>query len=239
MKAQANGVLNVSSLDGWWDEAWQIGLDAGAEVGWAIGKGESYTDPNHQDQIEAEALYELLEREIVPSFYERRADGLPRKWIDRMKTSIIHLCPEFNMHRMVMQYAGEYYLSTHRRNSRLQSDYAARSRSLASWLARIDTAWPRIEVRSVSNGVGEIPLGDHVQFPPAFSSTPSLPKTSPYKFFLAASTPAAKSNLPKSLPCSRKKPKTADVTASKPPCTPTKAASSATPSASSRITPTP
>ncbi|MGB8323972.1 MAG: hypothetical protein WCE52_13520 [Candidatus Acidiferrum sp.] len=54
MKAQANGVLNVSTLDGWWDEAWQIGLDAGAEVDLAIGKGESYTDPGHQEQIEAE-----------------------------------------------------------------------------------------------------------------------------------------------------------------------------------------
>lgn len=67
------------------------------------------------------------------------------------------------MQRMVMQYAGEHYLSTHRRNARLQSDYAALSRNLAAWRARIDSAWPRIEVRSVSNDVGEIPLGDQVQ----------------------------------------------------------------------------
>ena len=116
MKAQANGALNVSTLDGWWDEAWQIGLDTGAEVGWAIGKGEPYQDPGYQDQVEAQALYQLLEREIVPAFYERRADGLPRKWIDRMKTSIIRLCPEFNMHRMVIQYANGYYLSVHCRH---------------------------------------------------------------------------------------------------------------------------
>jgi starch phosphorylase len=72
--------------------------------GWAL------QDPGYQDQVEAEVLYQLLESEIVPTFYERRSDGLPRKWIDRMKASIIRLCPEFNMHRMVMQYADEYYI---------------------------------------------------------------------------------------------------------------------------------
>lgn len=162
MKAQANGVLNVSTLDGWWDEAWQIGLDAGAEVGWAIGKGESYQDPGYQDQVEAEALYELLEREIVPAFYERRADGLPRKWIDRMKTSIIRLCPEFNMHRMVIQYADEYYLSAHRRHLGLQADNSSRARNLAAWRARLEAAWPHLQIRSVSNGFGELNLGGEI-----------------------------------------------------------------------------
>jgi starch phosphorylase len=163
MKAQANGVLNVSTLDGWWDEAWQIGLDTGAEVGWAIGKGESYQDPGYQDQVEAEALYQLLEREIVPAFYERRADGLPRKWIDRMKTSIIRLCPEFNMHRMVIQYANEYYLSVHRRHRRLQADDASHARNLAAWRARIEAAWPRLEVKNVSNDLGEVNLDNELK----------------------------------------------------------------------------
>ncbi|MGB7848270.1 MAG: alpha-glucan family phosphorylase [Candidatus Acidiferrum sp.] len=163
MKAQANGVLNVSTLDGWWDEAWQIGLDSGAEVGWAIGKGESYQDPTYQDHVEAEALYQLLEREIVPAFYERRADGLPRKWIDRMKTSIIRLCPEFNMHRMVMQYADEYYLSAHRRHLRLQADDASHARNFAAWRARVEAAWPRLQLKSVSSGLNEVNLGNEIQ----------------------------------------------------------------------------
>jgi len=163
MKAQANGVLNVSTLDGWWDEAWQIGLDTGAEVGWAIGKGESYQDPGYQDQVEAEALYQLLEREIVPAFYERRADGLPRKWIDRMKTSIIRLCPEFNMHRMVIKYANEYYLSAHHRHLRLQADNASHARNLAAWRARVEAAWPRLEVKNVSNDLGEVNLDNEIK----------------------------------------------------------------------------
>ena len=162
MKAQANGVLNVSTLDGWWDEAWQMGLDSGEEVGWAIGKGESYQDPAYQDQVEAEALYQLLEREIVPAFYERRADGLPRKWVD-LKTSMIRLCPEFNMHRMVMQYADEYYLSAHRRHLRLQADDATPARNLAAWYSRVEAAWPHLAVKSVSNGSGTVDIGNEVQ----------------------------------------------------------------------------
>ncbi len=86
MKALANGAINVSTLDGWWDEAWQIGARLHADVGWALGSGESYVDPVQQDQVEAAALYDLLEREIVPAFYDRRTDGLPRKWIAIMKT---------------------------------------------------------------------------------------------------------------------------------------------------------
>ncbi len=163
MKAQANGVLNVSTLDGWWDEAWQIGLDTGAEVGWAIGKGESYQDPAYQDQVEAGALYELLEREIVPAFYERRSDGLPRKWIDRMKASIIRLNPEFNMHRMVIQYANGYYLSVHRRHRALQENKSSRARNLAAWRARVEAAWPRLAVKTVSNDVGEVNLDNEIK----------------------------------------------------------------------------
>ena len=81
MKAGVNGVLNCSILDGWWAEGY------GPEVGWAIGSGEEYQDEELQDRIESEALYDLLEHEIVPMFYQRGRDGLPREWIKRMKAS--------------------------------------------------------------------------------------------------------------------------------------------------------
>jgi starch phosphorylase len=162
MKALANGVLNVSTLDGWWDEAWRFRGDNGSDVGWAIGRGEAYVDLDYQDQVEAEALYELLERQIVPAFYERRADGMPPKWIGLMKTSIAKLCPEFNMHRMVKQYAEEYYLVTHGRYQNLRADDSARARSLADWLSRVESAWPLLSVDSVKNETTEIRLGDEV-----------------------------------------------------------------------------
>jgi starch phosphorylase len=162
MKAQANGVLNVSTLDGWWGEAWQIGSDKHVEVGWAIGKGETYQDPAYQNQVEAEALYELLEREIVPAFYDRRSDGLPRKWIELMKNSITHLCPEFNMHRQVMQYAGGYYLVAHRRHQLLKAEHAARAKEFAAWQHRVQAAWPRLRIESLPTASSEIAIGEEM-----------------------------------------------------------------------------
>ena len=160
MKALANGVLNVSILDGWWDEAWSMGKQCDNDVGWAIGNGESYGDRDEQDQLEADALYDLLEREIVPEFYERRSDGIPAKWVVRMKRSIGTLCPEFNMHRMVMQYVNRYYVVANGRFERLQSDNALRVRNLADWQARVRAAWPGISVESAERSLMEIHLGE-------------------------------------------------------------------------------
>jgi glycogen phosphorylase len=162
MKALANGVLNVSTLDGWWDEAWQIGKASATEVGWAIGGGEHYDDPYQQDQSEAGALYELLEREIVPTFYDRKADGLPRKWISLMKSSISKLCPEFNMHRMAMQYTQDAYLTAHHRFQKLSAGNAGNAKEVAAWFAKVESEWPRLSVESVSETASEIRLGDEV-----------------------------------------------------------------------------
>jgi glycogen phosphorylase len=162
MKALANGVINVSTLDGWWDEAWQIGKGSEGDVGWAIGSGESYDDPYQQDQSEAEALYELLEHEIVPTFYDRRSNGLPRKWIALMKNSIVKLCPEFNMQRMAMQYADESYVKAHQRFRNLSAANAARAKEVAAWMRKVETDWPRLSVESIGEGVSEIRLGEEV-----------------------------------------------------------------------------
>jgi starch phosphorylase len=163
MKAQANGVLNLSILDGWWDEAWQLGRERGVDVGWAIGNGEAYNDPIYQDQVEAEALYEILESEIVPAFYDRRVDGLPTRWLSRMKSSIATLCPEFNMHRMVTQYIDGYYVAADARYRRLHHDNAGHARQFAAWLNRIQAAWPLLTVNVVRESVRELSLGNELQ----------------------------------------------------------------------------
>ncbi len=163
MKALANGVLNLSTLDGWWDEAWALGLRQGADIGWAIGRGEIYTDQSRQDDVESEALYDLLEGEIVPTFYERRADGLPSKWIARMKSSIAVLCPAFNMHRMVKQYTNEYYLVAHGRFGQLNAEGGVKARQLAGWLDKVEKAWPQIRIDSVGESIPEIELGSHLE----------------------------------------------------------------------------
>ncbi|MFM6308296.1 MAG: alpha-glucan family phosphorylase, partial [Dolichospermum sp.] len=104
MKAAMNGLPNLSVLDGWWDEADYV------RTGWAIGHGENYEDPNYQDEIEANALYELLEKEVIPLFYDHRdGDGLPRLWVAKMKDAIRLNCPFFNTARMVGEYAVRAY----------------------------------------------------------------------------------------------------------------------------------
>ncbi|MFN2290487.1 MAG: alpha-glucan family phosphorylase [Anaerolineae bacterium] len=140
MKAMANGVLNLSILDGWWDEAYQ------PEFGWAIGQGEVYDDPDYQDEVEAEALYELLEREVVPIFYERASDGLPHLWIARMKASLAHLCAYFNTHRMVQEYTDRFYMPAVERARQLAADEMARAKSLAAWKGRVRQNWSEVKV---------------------------------------------------------------------------------------------
>ena len=140
MKAAANGALNLSTLDGWWDEAYR------PELGWAIGRGETYKDANYQDQVEAEALYNLLERDVVPAFYERSVDGLPRRWIGMMKASIGNLCQFFNTHRMVQEYADRFYLPAVGHYKQLSVDSMAGARALAAWKRRVQQGWPQVRV---------------------------------------------------------------------------------------------
>src|SRR5208337_5374616 len=80
MKAAANGVLNLSVPDGWWDEVWNDPQNS-RQMGWAIGNGEDYSDRQYQDQVEAQALYDLLERDVIPTFYDRGPDRIPRQWV--------------------------------------------------------------------------------------------------------------------------------------------------------------
>jgi starch phosphorylase len=104
-----------------------------------------------QDQLEAEALYDLLERDVVPTFYERGVERLPRRWIDRMKASIGILCHNFNTHRMVREYVETYYLPAHQRYANLAEDNGARARTLAAWVGRVRQSWPQVRVESVEN----------------------------------------------------------------------------------------
>ena len=136
MKAAANGALNLSTLDGWWDEAWKLSDDHANKIGWAIGRGETYPNREYQDQVEAEALYEMLERDVVPAFYERNHDRLPRKWIARMKSTLSVLCCRFNTHRMVREYTERFYLVAHAKFAQLEADGGQRAKALAAWLDR-------------------------------------------------------------------------------------------------------
>ncbi len=143
MKVPPNGGLNLSILDGWWPEAVRH------DNGWAIGQGEDYTNHDYQDTVESHALYDLLEKEVVPLFYDRGVDGLPRGWIARMKASIRTVCPVFNTDRMVSEYTERFYLPAAARALRLEKERHAGARALGEAAVRIRSGWPQLAIRSV------------------------------------------------------------------------------------------
>jgi len=104
MKAAVNGVLNCSILDGWWVEGYN-----GAN-GWAIGQAKDYSDQYQQDEEDGRSLYQILEEEVVPLFYNRDRDNVPRGWVEMMRESIRSCAPNFGTRRMVKEYTTELYL---------------------------------------------------------------------------------------------------------------------------------
>ncbi len=152
MKAAANGVLNLSTLDGWWCEGYI------PDGGWVIGAGENYENLEYQDTVESQALYNVLENEIVPLFYARSADNLPRAWIQRMKACVKWVAPRFNTHRMLAEYARRFYCPAATRYHHLTGDSMDRVKAFAQWKSEIRHAWQEFAVREVtmnaSNGDG-------------------------------------------------------------------------------------
>jgi starch phosphorylase len=157
MKASVNGGLNMSILDGWWVEAYRF------NTGWAIGRGEEYTDFQYQDDVESSAIYDVLEKEVVPLFYQRGPDGLPRGWIGLMKAAMRSICPVFNTNRMVHEYAERFYLPSADRYQRLAENGMARAKALAEWKSQVQKHWPEIRVESVkADTPDELQVGDEL-----------------------------------------------------------------------------
>jgi starch phosphorylase len=151
MKAAVNGALNMSTLDGWWCEGYT------PEGGWAIGAGESYEDTDYQDMVESQAIYDLLENEVIPLFYTRSADNLPRPWIRRVKNSIKWIAPRFNTHRMVAEYTQRFYNPAVAKYRYLTAKACARARAFSKWKAEMREAWPEFTVKDV---IMEVHNGD-------------------------------------------------------------------------------
>ena len=138
MKILVNGGLNLSELDGWWAEAYS------PEVGWALGDGQEHLDQAACDAIEAEQLYSLLENEVVPTFYDRDAEGLPTGWVKRMRESMARLTPLFSATRSVKEYTDRYYLPAHSAYLERASDGGAQSAATVEWRNRLDAHWPLV-----------------------------------------------------------------------------------------------
>ncbi|MGD2125943.1 MAG: alpha-glucan family phosphorylase [Desulfobacteraceae bacterium] len=143
MKAVANGALHLSVLDGWWDEGYD------RDIGWTIGNGEQYEDHGFQDDLESQALYDILEKDIIPIFYDRGPDGLPRRWLAMMKASMHRLCPMFNTHRMVSEYWDRFYLPAATRGSELMQKECEGLRRLAAWREKLMYNWANVAIQDI------------------------------------------------------------------------------------------
>ncbi len=158
MKVAANGGLNLSILDGWWEEGYD------PSIGWSIGKGEMMENPAYQDERDAEHLYDQLEHAIIPLFYEHSSEGLPLKWIARMKRSIAVHSSFFNTHRMVQEYTEKIYLAAASCTEALYTKDMKEVRSLSDWERRVQESWPNVQIH-----IHEEATKDHLQVGDPFS----------------------------------------------------------------------
>jgi starch phosphorylase len=158
MKAAINGALNFSILDGWWCEGYREG------VGWSIGNGEEYEDHAYQDAVESQALYNILENELVPCFYDRKKGDLPTLWIEKMKASMKMAMEGFCSLRMVTDYAGKLYAPAARWYDRLVADGGAEAKRLGAQQERVRSLWKSIKIDPPARDIrGVQRVGDSFQ----------------------------------------------------------------------------
>ncbi len=148
MKVVPNGGLNCSILDGWWAEGFERG------AGWAIGGTTQEENESHQDWLDSQDLYDLLESEIAPTFYYRTENGVPIRWLEMMRKSMSELAPTFSTLRMVREYASRFYMPASRSFIRLEADDLQRAKSALIWRDRIASSWDHVRVRHVSDNAG-------------------------------------------------------------------------------------
>ncbi|MFP3899784.1 MAG: alpha-glucan family phosphorylase [Acidimicrobiia bacterium] len=153
MKAALNGALNLSVLDGWWNETYD-----GAN-GWAIPSAEDVEDLDRRDELEAGALFDLLEHQVVPLFYERWGGPVPRRWLKMVRRSLVSLGPRVTASRMVADYVRDLYEPVASRTDVLTADGSTRARALAAWKARVRDEWHGVHVDRVDAEVTAAELG--------------------------------------------------------------------------------
>ena len=158
MKAALNGSLNLSILDGWWAEFYD------EENGWAIPSADAAGDGAERDKLEADSMYDLIEHQVAPRFYERGADGVPTRWMASVRHTLATLSPELSADRMVKEYVERLYVPASHAAREITADGNRPARELAAWKARVIAAWPKVHVTHVeSGGVDAAPqVGDEL-----------------------------------------------------------------------------
>jgi len=140
MKVLVNGGINLSELDGWWAEAYM------PELGWALGDGQEHGDDPKWDAEEADALYCLLEQQVVPQFYERDEHSIPRAWVARMRESMARLTPQFSSNRAVREYTEQHYIQAAQAYLSRAANNGAKGRDVIKWKHAVDEHWSSLNI---------------------------------------------------------------------------------------------
>ncbi len=143
MKVLVNGGINLSELDGWWAEAYT------PDVGWALGDGQEHNDDPDWDETEAEALYELLEREVIPEFYTRNEEGIPPAWVARMRESMARLTPHYSTNRAVREYTEKYYLPAVSAYRKRSANKGTAGSQIVDWQHTLEQKWAALRFGEV------------------------------------------------------------------------------------------
>lgn len=158
MKSAVNASLNFSILDGWWCEGYK------PELGWAIGLGEEYEDSKYQDEVEANLIYQILENEIVPLFYKRSQDDIPREWVQMMKNSLKYLPVYFNTHRMMKEYLQKFYLPGAKRKFDCCSNDFKKIKEFIEWKKKVIDNWSSVRIEEIKCDCdSEVVVGQNVK----------------------------------------------------------------------------
>lgn len=144
-KAEMNGVLNFSVLDGWWYEGYKFDEKAG----WALTDRRTFTDQAQQDKLDAATIYSMLENEIVPLYFEKNSKGYSPKWIQYIKGSIGHIAPHFTMTRMINDYIDRFYNPEKKRSTALKADDFKLAKEIVAWKESVVEKWNGINVVSL------------------------------------------------------------------------------------------
>ena len=143
MKAAMNGVMNFSVLDGWWVEGYKEG------AGWALPEKRVYADQEFQNELDAATIYNILENELVPMFYNRDADGIPVEWISYIKNTLSQVAPHFTTRRMIDDYISRFYNKLENRSSDIRVNNYHMARVITRWKNRVAASWDNINVLDV------------------------------------------------------------------------------------------
>ncbi len=159
MKAVLNGTLNFSVMDGWWAEGYR------SDSGWCLPKEQVYDDYDDQNNLDAETIYNILEYQIIPEFFEKNVEGIPEKWISKIKNAFAYIAPNFTTARMLHEYTENYYAKMYQRVEKMRENNFQGIKDLVGWMRTVNESWDKISVVDVqvSDGIKILELGEKFQ----------------------------------------------------------------------------